>query len=90
MSPIVRRIEAMSNRDLVSEVRFRIVDGDTRVEPVRRHLNTDSYTCPFCSFTAGVRVARVNRPGDVTTVRCLSCGQSSEFPAPADPRRQTR
>ena len=94
MSLIVRQIEARSHRmndgDLASDVRFRIVDENVRAEPARRRLEADSYTCPFCSFTAGVRLSRVHEPKDTSIVRCLSCGQSSEFLAPADPRRQTR
>jgi hypothetical protein len=39
----------------------------------------DSYVCPFCSFTAGVRLPSATGTDVVWVVRCVSCGKTSPF-----------
>jgi predicted RNA-binding Zn-ribbon protein involved in translation (DUF1610 family) len=47
---------------------------------------TNSYTCPFCGFTAGVLLGPADPSGEVETVRCFSCCRTSQQPRSARAR----
>jgi hypothetical protein len=56
------------------------ITGDTRETQVE---TTNGYVCPFCGFTAGLRVTSNAATDDadiVSVVRCLSCSRQSVVP----------
>ena len=45
----------------------------------REAATEDFYACPFCGFTAGVRLPFGTGTDVVWIVRCISCGRTSPF-----------
>ena len=50
----------------------------------------ESYECPFCGFTAGVRLPAATGSDDVWIVRCVSCCRTAPFWPLAEEKRQAR